>query len=147
MLTRIQHWDTRAFNTFLMTAKDTPFRWGVQDCCLIAANAIQAVTGTDIADDFRGKYDSEQTAYALITTVTGAANPTVIDAAAHCAAKHGLIENAYPLMAKRGDLVVIANGDTLISGVVHLNGRHVVSVTDKGLVRLPISKITRSWSY
>ena len=48
-------------------------------------------------------------------------------------------------MAKRGDLVVIQNGTTFIAGVVHLNGRHVVSMSEKGLVRLPITKVVRSW--
>ena len=147
MLTKQDHWDTRAFDGFLRANKDKPFTWGVNDCCLFAANAILAITGTDIADDFRGKYSSEEMAFALITTVTGITNPTVADAAAHCAAKHGMPENTHPLMAKRGDLVTVTSGSSLICGVVHLNGIHVISITDKGLVRLPIAKITRSWSY
>jgi hypothetical protein len=143
-LPKVEHWQTRAFHNYLLDHAHTPFEWGVNDCCLFAANAIQTNTGVDIADDFRGKYTDEASAFALIKSVTG--GTTVADAAAHCAAKHGLVENTHPLMAKRGDLVVIGNGDTLICGVVHLNGRHVVSVTDKGLVRLPISKVTRSWA-
>jgi hypothetical protein len=49
-------------------------------------------------------------------------------------------------MAKRGDLVIIDNAGTLIAGVVHLNGRHVVSVSETGLVRLPITNVVRAWS-
>jgi uncharacterized protein DUF6950 len=79
-----------------------------------------------------------------IKTVTG--GTTVADAAAYCANKYGLVEHQYPLMAKRGDLVVIENGTDLIAGVVHLSGRDVISVSETGLVRLPITSIKRSWS-
>ena len=143
-LTRIPQWETRAFPDFLRSRVDTPFKWGVQDCCLFAADAVQAITGTDIADDFRDKYTDEPSAFALIKSVTG--GTTVADAVAYCATKHGLVENVHPLMAKRGDLVVIANGGSLIAGVVHLNGSQVISVSEAGPVRLPITSITRSWS-
>jgi hypothetical protein len=85
-----------------------------------------------------------------IQQVTG--GTSVADAAAYCANKHGLIEHAYPLMAKRGDLVVIENGGSLIAGVIHLNGFHAVSVSETGLVRLPIAdlsgkpNVVRAWS-
>jgi hypothetical protein len=144
-LSKKEHWLTRAFNQFLLDSANTPFAWGSNDCCLFSANAILAVTGVDIADDFRGKYTDEASAFALVTTITRVAKPTVSDAAAHCAAKHGLVEYTHPLMAKRGDLVVISNGGTLICGVVHLNGREVVSISQKGVVRLPISNVVRSW--
>jgi hypothetical protein len=143
-LKRTPHWATREFHDYLLAAKDRPFEWGQHDCCLSAANAIQSFTGVDLASDFRGLYTDEASAFALINTVTG--GTTVADAAAYCANKHGLVERPKPLFAQRGDLVVIANGDTLIAGVVHLSGRHVVSVNDGGMVRLPISKVTRSWA-
>lgn len=28
---------------------DQPFEWGAHDCCLFAADAVQAITGTDLA--------------------------------------------------------------------------------------------------
>jgi hypothetical protein len=125
-----------------------PFAWGTNDCALFAADAVQAITGLDIADDFRGRYSDEAGAFALIRTVTGAGadkTTAVGDAAAWCAAKHGLEEWPAPLMARRGDLVVIENGGALIAGVVHLNGRHVVSMAESGPVRLSILSIRRSW--
>jgi len=148
-LQRKEYWDTREFHAFLLERAIAPFVWGANDCCLFAANGIQAMTGTDIADDFRGKYSSEVRAFGLIRTVTGAgADPTtaVADAAAWCAAKHGLVEWGYPLQAQRGDLVVIENGARLIAGLVHLNGRDVVAVAESGgIVRLPASAIRRAW--
>ena len=143
-LPRKPFWDTRAFHGFLATRADEPFTWGTNDCALFAADGVEAITGVDIADEFRGKYHDEAGAFALIKQITGGS--TVADAAAYCAAKHGLVEWQHPLMARRGDLVVVRNGDgSLIAGLVHLNGRHVVSVGEKGLLRFPISSIIRSW--
>src|SRR3984885_8915801 len=118
-LKRHKHWDTRMFHQFLLDSATTPFEWGTHDCCLYAANAIQSFTGIDLADDFRGKYADQLSAFRLVSSLTG--GTTVADAAAYCANKHGLAEHTHPLMAKRGDLVVIDIDGTLIAGVVHLN--------------------------
>jgi len=142
---RDKHKDCEVLETFLHSRVATPFAWGSHDCCLFAADAILEVTGIDIADDFRGRYADEAGAFALIESVTGGA--TVADAAAHCAAKHGFTEHRFPLMAQRGDLVVMNNGGNLIAGVVHLNGRHVVSVSEHGPVRLSNLAIVRAWHY
>jgi hypothetical protein len=142
-LTRTPHWATRELDQFLINNAKTPFQWGVLDCCLFAASAIQAFTGTDIADDFRGKYSTQTSAFALIKTVTG--GTTVEDAAVYCATKHGLTEWSTPLLAQRGDLVVIQDGDQLIAGIVHLNGRHVISIGESGLKRLPLKAAKRAW--
>ena len=141
---RKEHWATRDFHQFLIDHASKSFEWGSHDCALFAANAVQAITGTDIADDFRGKYTTQLGAFRTISKVTSGS--TVADAAAYCAAKHDLTEHEHPLMAKRGDLVVINNGGDLIAGVVHLNGRHVVSVSETGLMMLPITNIVRAWS-
>jgi hypothetical protein len=142
-LIRTAHWATREFDKFLRDNEKTPFQWGFSDCCLMSANAIQAFTGTDIADDFRGKYTTQLGAFQLIKTVTG--GTTVADAAAYCATKHGLPEWPTPLLAQRGDLVVVQDGDDLIAGVVHLNGRHVISIGVDGLKRLPLTAAKRAW--
>jgi hypothetical protein len=142
-LTRTHTWDTRELTQFLRERDRVPFSWGTIDCCLTPADAILAMTGTDIADDFRGKYSTEVEAFRLIREVTGGS--TVADAAAHCAAKHGLVEWPSPLLAQRGDLVVIQDADRLIAGIVDLNGRHVVSAGAEGLKRLPASAVTRAW--
>jgi hypothetical protein len=121
--------------------------WGANDCALFAADAIEAMTGVDIAADFRGKYHDEASALALIHSITGGS--TVADAAAYCAAQHGLVEWTQPdpgtpgsrlpapLLARRGDLVVLPDAGRIIAGVVHLNGRDVAVVGEAGLKRIP----------
>jgi hypothetical protein len=143
-LIRTPHWATREFHQFLLKRAREPFEWGINDCSLFAADAIQSFTGTDLASDFRGKYTDEAGAFALIKTVTG--GTTVADAAAYCARKHGLVERIHPLMAQRGDLVIVPDSGNLISAVVHLNGRHVVTVGEKGLLRISIMLVKRAWA-
>lgn len=142
-LTRKKHWAERAFHDFLISRSKAPFVWGSNDCALFAADAIEATTGTDIAGDFRGKYTDEASAFALIQSVTG--GKTVADAAAHCATKAGLAELQYPLMAQRGDLVVLEESGRLVAGVIHLNGSKAVVVGPDGLKLLPISDVKRAW--
>lgn len=146
---RTQHWLTREFDTFLRESKNKPFTWGSNDCCLFAANGIEAITGVNIADDFRGKYTDETSAFALIKTITD--GTTVADAAAYCAKKHGLTEwtdktgKPLPLMAKRGDLVVVSNAGTLIAGLVDQSGRYVAAMSETGIIRLSIKSVQRAW--
>lgn len=146
-LTRTPHWATREYHQFLLARARAPFAWGVNDCCLFPADAIRAFTGVDIAADFRGKYSDEASAMGLIKTITGGS--TVADAAAWCAAKHGLAEWVRPkgpLFARRGDLAVLEDAGRLIAGVVHLNGRDIVTVGERGLKRLPLLGVLRAWA-
>jgi len=143
-LVRKDHWATRSYHQFLIDNKDKTFEWGSWDCTTFCANAIEAMTGVDIADEVRGKYTTAIGAMKLIKSLTG--GTTVADAVAYCAQKHGLPELEKPKFAKRGDVVVIKNGDDLIAGMVHLNGRHVICVSETGLVRLSIENVQRAWS-
>lgn len=141
---RLVHWETRSYHQFLLDSAHIPFAWGTHDCSTFCADGIEAITGVDIADDFRRKYSTEKEAFALITSVTGGS--TVADAAEYCAKKHGLTDLAKPLFAKRGDLVVFeAPTGSLVSGLVHLNGRHIIAMGEDGLYRFPISHVKRAW--
>jgi len=142
-LVRPKNWATQALGPFLRDRAGAPFKWGVNDCATFAADAIQAVTGVDIAADFRGKYEDEAGALAAIQAVCGGS--TVADAAAYCAQKHGLAEWPHPLRAQRGDLVVAENDGKPIAGIVHLSGNCIVTVGEGGLVRLPFTSIQRAW--
>jgi hypothetical protein len=144
---REQHWATRALHAFLLQRAAVPFQWGVQDCALFAADGILAMTGVDIAAEFRGKYHDQASAMATIEAVTGVKGGTVVDAAAWCAARHGLKEWKHPLMAQRGDLAVIEDGGNVIAALVHLSGRHYVAAGEAGLKRILLTetRVLRAW--
>lgn len=146
-LERKQYWDTRALNDFLITRAHAPFAWGGNDCALFVADAVQAMTGIDIAEDFRG-YSDEAGAYAAIRRVTGAAAAAVVtveDAAEYCAQKYGLKEFNYPLEAKRGDICSFYESSRLILGLIHLSGARIVTAGELELKSFPITRVQRAW--
>lgn len=56
---------------FIAARIAVPFSWGHQDCCLFAADAIQAITGTDPAATFRGTYHDAKTAARVMFSLGG----------------------------------------------------------------------------
>jgi len=92
-LKKKQNWERECFDTFLRERTKQPFAWGTNDCALFAADAVLANTGTDIASDFRGKYNTQLGSLRTISKVTGGS--TVVDAVAYCAAKHGMTEHTW----------------------------------------------------
>lgn len=148
-LKRKINWDSQHLELFFRARRNQPFAWGMNDCCIFPADAILAMTGTDIAGDFRGKYVDEASAFAMIKTV--AVGETVADAAAWCAAKFGLVEwvgkdgKPAPKFAQRGDLVVLEDAGRMIAGIIGLTGKHCISVGEDGPRRLPLSVVQRAW--
>ena len=146
MLTRKASWDTGDYGAWITQVHlhPEPFAWGKQDCCLFAADGVQAITGVDIAQDFRGNYTDQTSAFALIKSITG--GTTVADAAAYCATKYGMQEWKAPLCARRGDLVAVKNNDgQIIAGIVSLNGRDVLCMSETGVINLSIRQVVRAW--
>jgi hypothetical protein len=142
-LTRLPTWE-REFHSFLSSRITLPFAYGSNDCSVFACDGVLALTGVDIAEDFRG-YSTAMGALRAIRKVTG--GKTVADAAAFSAHKYQLPELSHPLMARRGDLVLIEQspGD-LVMGLVHLSGSYVVAPGGTGLHRLQLAEIKKAWS-
>ena len=141
---RLVHWDTQHFHDFLLQRATMPFAWGTNDCATFAADGILAFTGTDIMAELRG-YTTNTGAMQKIAAVTG--GKSLEEAVVWCANKQGLVERTHALMAQRGDLVLYRNADgELASGLVHLNGRDVVSPGESGLLRMPLSAVQRAWA-
>lgn len=137
-------WDTHYFHPFLLERGNLPFSWGRNDCAAFSADGIQAITGTDVMAELRG-YSTEAEAMQRIADVTG--GTSLEDAVVWIAAKHGFAERTHILMAQRGDLVLYRNADILACGLVHLNGRDIVSPGTKGIIRMPLTSAYRVWTY
>jgi hypothetical protein len=142
-LTRTPLWATHELHGFLRERAAAPFVWGGNDCCLFPADAILAMTGVDIAAEFRGRYTTAIGAKRAIRSVARGA--TVGDAVAWCAQQHGLAELPHPRCAQRGDLVVLEEDGRDMAGLVGLNGRELVAVGEGGLVTFPIEQVKRAW--
>ncbi len=132
MTARLIDWPERLAE-FVQSRRDTPFSWGGNDCCLFAADAVQAVTGTDPAADLRGTYAAALDAARLVEELGG------IEAIA--AARLG--DEIPVLLARRGDVVAIDAGAGISLGVC-IGAQAAVPAAD-GLAFLPIGQATRAW--
>src|SRR5437016_3082153 len=101
---RVKNWESKLEET-LDWAQLRTFDWGRWDCCLFAADCVLAITGVDIAADFRGKYSSEQSAYELIGLPE---SRTLSDFVAQQMPRYDAPE-VMPNFAQRGDLVLVTN--------------------------------------
>lgn len=106
MTARLIGWQSR-LTAWLATVSRTPFAPGQHDCALFAAGAIEAMTGCDLAADWRGRY----------RTLRGGVR--VLRKAGY--ADHiALARSHFPLTTspRPGDLAVIQTPEGLALGVV-----------------------------
>lgn len=73
---RLPDWQPRLAALFAARAAE-PFTWGRFDCCLFAADAVQAVTGHDPAADLRGTYSTAAEAVRVLERVGGVAGVAI----------------------------------------------------------------------
>lgn len=62
---RIDGW-RKALDEYITTTDRAVFEWGKLDCAIFAANAVEAMTGVDLYEDFRGTYSTERGAFQAI---------------------------------------------------------------------------------
>lgn len=115
---------------------NTPFEWGTNDCGLYIADAVKAMTGEDIAYDFRGKYKTETGAKRQLAKLYGGGLDKVMDAK---------LERIEVPFVQRGDVVLFA-GDLGPTLGIYFNGG-VFSSGPDGSVFLDASfdKILMAW--
>jgi len=118
---RLPDWPTRLAH-LLDAAAHRPFVWGTHDCCTLAADAVQALTGQDPMAPLRGRWASERQAAELLRLL-GGLQPAVSAALQ--------AEPTLPAMAQRGDVVLLAMGNTQALGVCA--GRWVAAAGPGGL--------------
>jgi hypothetical protein len=135
-----------------------PFAWGKNDCATFACDAVLAMTGTDLAEPLRGKYDSAllaaRTMNAFVSDIEAKKSvadrkerPTdnLLESTAFAiAAIHG-IRQVPVLRAQRGDVVLVKLENGLALAIVSLNGHEVIAPGATGLRRLPLRSALRAW--
>ena len=124
-------WRVR-FEAALQERMRRPFAWGTHDCCIFAADMVQAQTGVDLAADLRGSYSDAAGAARALATLGG------IEVAG---ARAG--EEIPPLHAQVGDI-----------GLVHFDGRDMLAVCSgmhwltpatRGMGAQPFASASRAW--
>lgn len=129
---RANDWPTELAN-FLLTTRKTPFKWGENDCCLFAANAILAMGGNDVAKDVRGHYKTAIGARRIMKNL-GAANVVEL-------LTQRLGEPDGKLV--RGAIVAVESHDQQVAGVFY---HKPWVLTERGLQGMPLESVIKSWS-
>ena len=128
-LTRKPDWQT-CLAQYLSDEARRPFVYGASDCALFAAGAIEAMTGTDTADEWRGKY----------TTLKGGLR--ALRRSGHtdhiAAAASFMPDGERPRV---GDIAVVATAEEPSLGVIQ--GAWVYVRTMDGIGFVSVSEVTR----
>lgn len=136
-LKRLPDWRKR-LSEFLVLRPSREFEWG-DDCVLgMVFPAILAMTGTDMGAEFRGRYDSEAGAAALIAEL-GHAN--LGDALA------ARLPEIHPSQAHIGDVAMVPTGGGGLfpeaSGIV--NGDRIMVLAPNGIASVNLMRAVRAF--
>jgi hypothetical protein len=139
MVRRLEDWPARLASA-LQEARGAALEYGRWDCCVFCANMVQAITGVDPAAALRGRYATEQEAYALMRAEFGGGIPETVAALAHRIE----LEEIPVALAGRGDVVLVGKQRHWAAGVVSLSGR-AAAVFHGRLAHVPLRYAQRAW--
>jgi hypothetical protein len=127
ILVRLPDWDQRLV-AFTRSVLRRPFEWGGHDCALFAADAVAAMTGFDLAADYRGQYASEEEAWEFLASLG------YFDLEALAAAR---LPRRSIAEARRGDVALAAGefGDFLAI----CDGETMVGPSARGVSHTPMT--------
>ncbi|MBS0430496.1 MAG: hypothetical protein JSR41_24685 [Proteobacteria bacterium] len=128
---RTRNWQA-ALSAFIAERRSVPFAWGSNDCCLFAADAVQAMTGVDHAAELRG-YGSALEAARLIEARGGLER----------IASDALGEPVAPVFASVGDVVLIDNEGRELLALC--NGTTALAPGELGMVVLGMDAAKAAW--
>lgn len=135
---RFEDWPQR-LESYLFVCKKRDFEWGSFDCALFVAGAVQAMTGIDFSDKYRGRYKTERGA---LMAMRRQGFNDVVGVATYCFGA----PSASVLKAQRGDVVAFDTDDGTALGVVDLSGSAFLAVMcHGGLARRPLSQAVLTW--
>lgn len=133
---RVPDWPER-LAALIEKRRNVPFAWGENDCLTFALDAIEAVTGRRVGDEWRGRYFDENGAIACGLDCF----EMILDAEL---AKHAFLEVSVA-SAQRGDLALIV-GDTEKACLGVIVGEAACGPGPRGLVTAPLHRVRRAWA-
>lgn len=132
MSKRLRDWQSR-LQASLAERRASPFKWGLLDCVLLAADCMAACTGVDPAAEIRGTYSDAIGASRLVRDLGGLA----AIAAAHCGPE------VAPALAQPSDIGLVMNEGRECLAV--RSGAMWFAPGASGVVALPASQAVRAW--
>ena len=140
-MTRLPDWQSK-LSVFMDEHEDGIFGYGRLDCCIFVCDAIQVMTGIDVAGKYRGTY---LTRFGALQSIEGQTGGKSIRHAVKDVTDAFGMRNRPITEAQRGDVVSILRPRDISLGIVDLSGERIAVVSIKGLLRIPIATANSSW--
>lgn len=128
---RLPDWQRR-LEAFARERARMAFSWGINDCALFAADAVEAITGQRLCEELRGHKDAR----AALRTLRQAGGVRGV-------ATRALGEPVSVLMARIGDVVVIQAGKREALAVC--NGGTAMAPGPHGVVHVSMAQARVAW--
>jgi hypothetical protein len=128
---RPEGWEHQLY-LHILEGKTTPFAWGTHDCVLWCADWVHKLTGNDYADDFRGKYATEEAAAEVLKALG-------VHSYSDLAGR--FLEIVPVIRARRGDIMLHPQG---MLGIC--DGAHAYFLTVDGVTRIAFDRCLQAWS-
>jgi hypothetical protein len=136
---RADDWPRRLHAALEAIPPDEKFAWGKRDCAFFTCDLVAAMTGVDMAAEYRGRYNSQAGAVRVLRQAGGLER--IAEKMAH---RHEL-EEVKPAFAQRGDVAMLDTDDGPALGVVALDGRNALFSGPQGLRAVPVLSCRRAW--
>ena len=140
-MTRFPDWQAR-LDRFLNENTARAFAYGSWDCSLFVCDAIQVMTGVDPAESFRDRYSKRYQAMRMIRSKYGSGSVRTV---AMGVANELGFERCQPLLAQRGDLILIQRKTDYSLGIVDLSGERIAVLAKNGIWRVPLETAMIAW--
>jgi hypothetical protein len=127
---RVAIWE-EALSDYISSKRDEPFQYGVNDCCMFAAGAVEAMTGVDPMEEFKGTYSDLRGSIKVLKEIGEGDLETTLD---------NKFEEVAISYAQRGDLAFFDESVGVIMG------SFAYFVSDEGLERIPREMWEKCWS-
>ncbi len=128
---------TLKLNNFIESQRRVPFEWGINDCALFVASAVEAVIDIDYAEQFRGRYATK------IGSLRVLRDDGYDDLEQFVTASVG--EPCAKREIARGDICLFETPDGESIGICV--GVKIVSPGEGGLVFTNIDQAIKGWKY
>ena len=132
MTTRRENWPD-LLAKFIDGRRSEPFQWGFNDCCIFAADWVDVCTGTDYAEEWRGRYWTAIGARRFLDDAGGV--EALVDSLG--------LDRIKPQRAGRGDIVAQDAGRGITLGICL--GVTTAFVAKTGLVFGSIENAKSAW--
>jgi hypothetical protein len=134
-LTRLADWPLR-LESFVAARQHQPFAWGAQDCATFAADAVQALTGVDVAPPHLRQHRHARAALRSLRAHGG------LQAIAQAA----LGTPIPPILAGVGDVLLTRPSSSSHQPMLALcNGATALAPGPQGLVSLGLGQVSHAW--